>query len=663
MASTDELKQAAGCLSLVFPQFVAKELATLVDQIMTSVQGFTDPLAAIADLNLDSLLSNVASLSQGDITENLVGVAAGLAGQHVKRELSDMLEEMAAENPSVTKRVQAIRNLSGQVASTVSSAMSLFPDIPYAAAQRMCATIIEAADLKLSNLACLRKHIVQLVNAVLVVLKAHNYKDGTLEDLEEASALLKGALTELGRSQRLQNGVVLFDTQAFNRARTAVENTALLLTPDKNGTTVMDAVSILGFGSVEAANITKADRQLTMIVIPSLCFLIEAEVSAIVTQVQVINFYVQQLGGLIANFRSVGQSSQVKEKRARAIRSIQKKLTELVARIDLAIERGSLRAASAEMLLWSSRVKAVLATMDHVRELTLQEGSIEGPDKAFALAQAFDTLLLELTGIADDVTVAGIENPLFLRDQVFQLTKGARRLIKDVEEDRVSANQLATFHALALTTATAQVSRTEKSATVATQQKVACSKFAAIDLKFGERYDQLLDSMRQLGLDRGVDMLNAGAFKEFLDTDISMLSYIGTAIVCLTHGLNGTDDDQTRKQIAAIRDDLIGKRTNLEIASADAADQGRFRFIAKAKAQIATIQKNAKTVEAIVADMKGLLSSAGEALDESIDGLSQFNAMLGNIDQLAVKAGGRLAAGLEEFSEHPNAGVVACDLP
>src|SRR5690606_40594413 len=104
-------------------------------------------------------------------------------------------------------------------------------------------------------------------------------------------------------------------------------------------------------------------------------------------------------------------------------------------------------------------------------------------------------------------------------------------------------------------------------------------------------------------------------------------------------------------------------RSNIEIAAADSADQGRSRLVDRLKSKISTIQKNAKTVESIVAEFKELLSAAGESLDQSLEGLEKFNALLGNTDQLAVAAGGRLAAGLEEFSEHPNAGVVACDLP
>src|SRR5690606_8871991 len=128
-----------------------------------------------------------------------------------------------------------------------------------------------------------------------------------------------------------------------------------LLTPDKNGTTILDLAEIAAFGSIKAADVSKTDQKLAMLVVPSLCHLIEAEVNAVVSQVQIINFYVKQLGNLISNYRKVGEHSQIQLQRSRAIREIKSRLSDLIARIELAVVRGNIRAASGEMLLWASR--------------------------------------------------------------------------------------------------------------------------------------------------------------------------------------------------------------------------------------------------------------------------------------------------------------------
>lgn len=664
--STDDLKTAVGCLSTVFPQFVAKELAMLTDQIATAFQSVTDPLAALGNTQVDSLVDNIATISEGDIFSNLTGAAAGFAFQHAKRELEEQLEAMSADNPDLVKRVQKIRNLASKAQAAIGLELSMISDMPYLVAQRMCKTIIELTEQKKKTLQCLRKHIAQLVNSILLIVRTGGeFAARTFSDLTEALRLIDSARDNLQRSLRARNGTIGFDVQAFGRARLSVENASVQLTPDKDGTSLLDVADILQSGSISAGQTSRANQRLVLIVLPGLMNLIEAEVGAVAGQVRVINFYIKKLGSLIASFRRVGQSSQIHAQRVRLIRDIQNRLTDLAERIEIAIERKSLRAASAEMLLWASRIKSILVTMDSVKDLTLKEGSLEGPDKALILETEFRALLTDLTSISADPGIfeAGIEDPLRLRTAVFALTKGARRLLKDLENGRSSENHLATFHAAALATATGQTNRIDQSSAIASQQEVICQRFADIDLAYGQRLDKMLDVLRQLGLDRGVDMLSSGDFENLANTSADLLSYAGTAAECIKHAIDATSDVQTRQQLSKIRSDMLAKRSNQEIAAADSADSGLFGSIQRMRSQMSVIQKNAKTIESIVTDLKGALSAVGEGFEESLEGLEQFNAFLGNLDHLAVAAGGRLAAGLEEFSAQPNGGVVACELP
>ena len=296
--------------------------------------------------------------------------------------------------------------------------------------------------------------------------------------------------------------------------------------------------------------------------------------------------------------------------------------------------------------------------MDRVNVLTLQEGSIEGAGKAAFLETAFQKLLIDLTSINKTFTVDGIEDTGAFRDKVYALTLYSEKVMKDVELGKISESTLATFHQLAVQTAQAQVSLADESISVALLQKLYCEEFASIDLEVRERFDDVIDSMRQIGQDRGVDMLGSGQFSEFLEADLDSLSYLGSGIQCLTEALNGIDDVQTRQQISEIRADMISKKTNQDVAAVYSADQGRSDFITKAQAEIASIQKNAKTVESIVTALEQLAKDAGGLIAPTLESISSFS---GNLDHLQVGAGGSLAEGLEEFSEHPNAGVPLCE--
>lgn len=659
MASADEVTKAIGCLSTVFPQFVAKELANLTDEILAGVQGFTDPIAAMTDLNLTNLLDDVGTLSGGDVFDDMSLVASGLATQYSQRELDSALDSMSEEYPGATKAVQQIANVSGKVITNGIMLMSLYRDLPYAAAQRMGEMIIRLDDLKIENLKCLRKHVVQLVNAVLVLAKnVETYKDDTFDDLGVASGHLATVKEELIKSRRLSGGTVTFDEKAFERARAAMLAVTAKLTPDKDGTSILDVAGILTFGSVEAAQVGVSNRALTTLVIPSLIHLIEVEVSAVVSQVSVINFYISKMAQVVQSFENAASTSRVAEQRSRAITDIQVRVNNLCERIDLSIARKNLRAASAEMLLWSSRAKSIIVLMDRVRQLTFEVGSLEGDDESFAIEQAFQQLLTDLVTIKNNVTVAGIEDTTLLSGKILALTAGAKRIMKDLDEGRATENRLATFHALSVQVATSQVSEIDASITVATKQKTACTTFNAIEIGVSEQMTQLTDTMRQLGMDAGADYLNSGQFEKFLNADLDTLSYIGIAIKCLKDSLSGIDDVQTRQQVSDIRDNLIGQETNLRIAALDSTSQGLTRFIDTAKERIASIQKNAKTIESIVEQLKVLGESIGANIEAAGEGLDAFSA---NLDMLGVGAGGRLSTGLEEFSDHPNAGVVLCE--
>lgn len=660
MATADNIKQAVGCLSTVFPQFVAKELSNLTDQIFASVQGFTDPMAAIADLNLTDLLDDVGTLSSGDVFSDLDAVAGGLLTQYSQRELESSMQAMTEEYPGATKAVHKVRNMSEQIVSNGMLMMSLYKDLPYASAQRIGEMIIRLDDLKIQNLQCLRKHIVQLVNAILVLAKnVETYKDDTFAELDEASAQLTVVKRELLFSHIVDGKTVTFDSKAFERARQAMIETINRLTPDKDGTSILDAAAILTFGSVESAQVSVSNRALTTLVIPSLTNLIEAETAAYVSHVSVINYYIKAMSTVVQSFQNAANTSRVAAQRKRAISDIQTRVNALSERIDIARARKNLRAASSEMLFWSSRAKAIVVLMDRVKQLSFEEGSIEGDDKAFAIEEAFQELLKDLLSIENEFTEDGIEDTTISQSQLLSLTAGARRIMKDLDEGGATANKMATFHALAIQVATGQVSAMEGSITVAQRQKLACETFNEIEIDVTSQLDQLTDSMRQLGMDRGADLLNSGQFQEFLESDLDTLSYIGIAIQCLAHAIEGVDDARTKQQVADIRDDLIGQETNLRIAAVDSAVQGRTRFIDRTKEQIANLQKNAKTIESIVVELKSIGERIGADLSEASQGLDAFR---GNLDQLAVGAGGRLSQGLEEFSDHPNAGVPLCGL-
>ena len=552
MAEIVDIKSAIGCLSTVYPQYVSQKLAEFTDQILTAVESFTDPFSALADLQLDSLIDDVASLSDTDAFTLAASVATGLTEQFVRRDGESILADNE-EFASATKRAQDIRNLSNKVVSVSVSMMGTNSDMPYAAAQRMCEIIIQLANLRVKNLNCLRKHIVQVVNSVVTLANnTENYHDDTLDDLQDVSVRLGQVETELATSQVILDGNVVFDIEAFNRARAGMLEVSRLLTPDIDGTSILDVVDIVTFGSVEASQVDSDSARLIRLVIPSLANLLEVEASAYYSHVEVTNHQITSLLGTVTSFEESASSIRVATERSRTIQAMRDRIDKMHYAIDLAVERQSTTAASAQMLIWSSQTKAIIALMDKLKQLEFVPAS----DDAL-LESEFQTLLDDLTGLNNDVTVAGIEDPQPLRDAALSLSQMALRVMGDLEAGRATAGRMATLHAQALTLATSQVNRIDSSITLAQQQKTICQRYADLEIAGREQYDQTVSSMKVLGLDRAVDLLGTGRFTTFLESDVESLSYTGAAINCLTNAMNGIDDSRTRERLAEIRDDMV----------------------------------------------------------------------------------------------------------
>ena len=658
MATPDQLTTARGCLALDFPQFVAKELAHLTDDITSALQTVTDPIGALADLNTQGVIDGVAEISQGDIMSNLADAVTGFGVDAIRREANGMLAAMSTAFPNATKRVLDLLNTTEQLVTAGSLILSLVPETPYLAAQRMCTEIVRLIDLKVANLECLRKHVGQLSNAVTVLLETNKtYKDSTLADLVTISAKLATVETELIRSSVIRAGQRVFDAKAFGRARDTLQQVSAILAPAR-----MDSGSVLGiselliFGSTDSAVLTPSNVKLSTMVIPPLLEMIKVEASAIATQTSVINNYLEALFEVLGNYAAAPVSTKMKELRARLISDLLSRTRDLHERVNLAYARKSVRLASAESMLWASRVKTMLSMMDKVKETTLKEGSIDGPDRAAALAAELERLFDEIRAINSEHTVAGVEDVTELQTKATALALGAERIVASFDTRPPSQNQMATFNQLATQTALRSHSLADQSTADATRLRSACQRFAQLPIANKQKYDQLLDTLGHLGLDRAKDLLTLGKYADYINAGIDDLSYLGLIIKCLKEIIDATDDTQTKASIGRIREKLIGQRTNQSLSLVDRA-QRRTNFIGTLQDRIDEIQHNAKVVAGVLEQFKELADKVGVNVTAAISGISELAT---NADHLAVGAGGRLATGLEQFSKHPNAGVPLC---
>lgn len=661
MASKEQVEQAIGCLSVAFPQYIAKELAVLTDQIVASVQGFTDPLKSAADLNIQQLLSDVTELSDGDIWESAENAGIGLGAYLAQREIEIHMDSGSEPDTSTTSRMTSFRKGIETGREALMLAMNVYNDFPYAAAQKMCETLIDLTELKIKNLTCLKQHITQLVNLVLAVVEsASTYKDETLADLDSLAVELAEVRTELGRSRVLSAGSVSFDSDAFTRARLALADAIRILSPiPEEGTTILDVTEVLLSGSSTTNEVRRANVVAANMTIPALQHVVSLEASAVVAQIDVINHYVNAILGVVDAYTRSGASSQAAVIRSQLISDMTTRIDDVYARVNAARSRGSTRLASLEMMLWTAKLKTVQAMAEKVKSLSYQVGSFEGPDRALALSNAFEALRSDLMALTNSTTTDGIEGYTDFRSQVNGLVSGSQRIMEDLSKSEVNEPALTNFHVQAAVIAERQRSFIEESILLAQEQRAIAESYIANagSLVTRERYNDFVDIFRQMGQDRAVDFMNEGKFDELLGASVDELSYLGLAAQCLLNAALATDDVQTRRNLLSIRDEITAKLDNKALAAADSSDTGVARVINNTVDQIAEIQAHAATVENILEDLKAL----GERLEINVEQASQgWSQLTQNLEKLDVGAGGRLAGDLEEYSPIPKRGVPLC---
>jgi hypothetical protein len=650
VATSEDITKAIGCLSTNVPSFIAKEIATLTDQLTIGIQSIADPIAAAADINLEELVSGVTELSQGSIVENLAGAGIALIAEQASRELDEMMNIMSSGYSSTTKRAHAVANMADKMATTGMLFITAFADTPYVVAQRIARILVGLCDRKITNLENLKRHLTQLSNAVLVLVEnSLTFKDSTLTDLDDLSAALATTETELQRSQKVVGGKIVFDARAFDRAIAALEQADAIIAPARDEANILGVAEVLTFESIDRLDLSRASWKTATLAVPQLCAIAAVEMSAIESQTSVINYHLGALESVTTNYQNAMRSNKAKLLRERAVFEILSRVQDLKDRVDASRARAVLWESSSDMILWSARTKSMLSMMAQVKKTTLTEGAVD-PDSAAALETALHKALEEIGGINEEDTVAGIEDVAPLKLKVNAVIVAAKKIVDKLSKGVVSKSELRTFHALMAQTALLQTSKLDVSVSVAARIRNALEPLLTIEIGSAAKFQKLLDMLGQFGFDRAVDTLGLGGFAPFLDLGIEKMSYLASVIDCIGSTINTLDDVQTRKQLGAIRNKFVSRQTNQQLAAADSVDGGRIKFITRLRDDIAEFQKNAATVKGIYEQVKKLGEQLGVNLQEASAAATGF---MGDLQHLEVGEGGRLKKDALEYSKNP----------
>ena len=328
MATEAGLSNAIGCLSVVLPEFIALEIARLTDEIVSATQAITDPLAAIADTNVQGIVDDTAELASGSIVENLGDAVAGLVASYAKKDVQDRLDALALANPEEFKEIHKAQNVAEQVYASSMIMVSLFREAPYVAAQRMCEKVVSLSNLKLEQLKCLKKHVVQMSNSVTALAAAKNEIVNFGAELFQVQLKLEIAKRELSKaSLKNADGSALIDSNALARGVSAIKDANGILAPEQSEISLLQITNVLLTGTDSGDHTTSANIKLASMVTPHLNFQISAEAHAVRRATEAINFQLESIFQVIDNFRISATKTKSSDIKARAISDLLSKVT------------------------------------------------------------------------------------------------------------------------------------------------------------------------------------------------------------------------------------------------------------------------------------------------------------------------------------------------
>jgi len=658
MATEKGLSDAIGCMATVFPQFLTREIAKLTSEIVSAAQAITDPLAAIGDTNAQSLVDEAASTSVDNITDNLKSTAEGLVGAFALREANKRINEMFGSDSSAIKKIQKSAKVGEQIVANSMLLFSIFKEAPFVAAQRMCEKIVSLSNLKIKQLECMKKHIVQMNNVVSVLAKSKNEIVNFDAELKQLSAELDLAKRDLRISViRSGDGTVSFDENALARAVGNLKDADAILDPKSSDLNLLDVANILTSGTTSSEHITTSNIKLASMILPHVAFLLEAEMSSVTNVTRVIDFYLSGMVDVLNSFRSSSTSCSVARIRARTIQSLCDRVESVRNEIEEALSSSSSRGKTARSLLWASQIKSITTAADKVQSAAFVAGSSQGMTEAEILQSAYDGLINNINQINSTNVTSAVDDIFDLSILVTAVRKSGTRLLESLDERPLTDDQLLNFTVLVAQTATGANNRIEESIKASMDLRDTCQDFVSINIGFREDYDNLMTLFETLGFDRAKDLLDSGRFTDFFDTSISGLSYLTTAIDCLKDAALGVDDVQSRNEIASLRDELQSRRSNQLLSAADNLNFGATRILDDAKARLQDFERKKKLATSIVSKLTNLAKS----LDFDVAKLGNgFDQMDGDMKSLEVGANGSLSPELDEFIGRAGSGVPIC---
>jgi hypothetical protein len=671
MAEVDP-ERIIGCLSLVYPTFIQREIARLTAESIAVLESVVDPIGKLADQNIDALIADVTGLTEGDVFENLVQAGLGLLWQEkVRDDLRDSINgafDDGSDNGTFLERAAAKGE---KLLSNIHLFLALSAEAPYAIAQVVYSGVQPFIDQKRKNIECMQHHVIQLSNVLLALglnpARVSEQLEALLEALRSELGLaqqdIRVVLNNMLKKRRKDAGNVVTDQlnfavqggflqQRFNSARAHLINADAALSPTTTGTSILDLLTAVSRAGAGDEFTFDANRILGIYCAEALIGIIGSEFLAIQANTSAINAYLQSAKTITAQLSRVKESSKVNEFRIRALRRMDQTLSEILAELP-AEQFPDVGNTNFLMLKWGSQVRSLIGQADKIvnADLTQQTKTsafIESLKIQLGAAQA----ALDAIDVPPDI-VDAIESLSTLGSQVKTLDLTAGRLLnrlkaaKDIDQRDGVTLELGAMLDNTVPLASAIVERLTVSLGTLDAIEGAIAAYLAVDIPATEDLRKVIDMLNLNGLDRMADHIRAGLVEDGFNLSLAGASYAGAVAACLVEAADSAPDQATKEQIERMLDDVLTANLNATIAASDILSGGRVQFISDITGKIEDLNRNTQFAKDIIARLVALGADTALALQQTQERLSGLDVALGRV---TMSFGSEMEKGLRNLT-------------
>ena len=577
----------------------------------------------------------------GDVISAVAATGLGvLYNEVISQQLTAALQAVYTKYPAAKTFVEFAENSSENAIGLIHLFLSLNVEAPYAIAQIVLEGALPVIAQKQRILKCVTEHVAQISNTMMALAvsptQANLLVKQTIaklqKELTSAQIDFRTCIANLQQATLAAQGLAPqqinygttggFLVNRFNSGSAHLQNADVLLSPAlPPGNNVISYAVPLLENAIGGEFLTDANRQMSLVLLSSLVGMMGNMMQALTSVTTLVNLYVAAAQGLTAQLSALQTNAKLNALRLKLLQGVDAQLASLISQVSSS-PPPTASAYSLLAIAWSAQVRALLTQAQKVVNANLSTAGVSAQDQqVIALQAQLNKILAQLNALNIPPNILkGIDDLTSLEGQMSTFLAAANNLLDQVSSSGNDIQQAEI--ARSLSNLMKQVAplgisiqaRLNQSAQLCIELVPVINESRAVDIPVKAQIQQILLILDKAGMGRASDLLRAGDLTNFMQVSFMTATYAGFAATCLMNDINNAPDQQTAQDLQDLLDDANSELLTSAVMSSDILNGGQSSFYSSIQSQIAQVNANAATAEAIIARMTALAKQIGTTI-------------------------------------------------